>query len=219
MKKYIEQLKNNELFNNFALEDLESILDCLSAKVTYYKKRDMIMQQGTYVHSVGIVLSGGVQIIKEDIEGNINILAHLGTNAIFAEAFGYADIDECPITVQATADCEIMFIDCKRIIKTCHNNCAFHWNLVENMLSMIARKNIMLNEKMEILSKRTTREKLLAFFNTQIQMHHSKSFSIPYNREELAFYLCVDRSALSRELCNMRDEGLLTFNKNAFEIS
>jgi CRP-like cAMP-binding protein len=86
------------------------------------------------------------------------------------------------------------------------------------MLSMIARKNIMLNQKMEILSKRTTREKLLAFFNTQVQMNHSKKFSIPYNREGLAFYLCVDRSALSRELSNMRDEGLLKFNKNEFEI-
>ena len=113
---------------------------------------------------------------------------------------------------------KIMFIDCKRIIKTCNNACVFHWNLIENMLSMIARKNIMLNQKMEILSKRTTREKLLAFFNTQVQMNHSKKFSIPYNREGLAFYLCVDRSALSRELSNMRDEGLLKFNKNEFEI-
>lgn len=218
MKKYLKQLQNNELFNNFNLNDLESILNCLSAKVNYYKKKDLIIQQGTHIHYVGIVLSGGIQIIKEDIEGNINILSHLGINDIFAEAFAYADIYECPITVQATDNCEIMFIDCKRIIKTCNNACVFHWNLIENMLSMIARKNIMLNQKMEILSKRTTREKLLAFFNTQVQMNHSKKFSIPYNREGLAFYLCVDRSALSRELSNMRDEGLLKFNKNEFEI-
>ena len=218
MKKYIKQLQNNELFNSFNLNDLESILNCLSAKVNYYKKKDLIIQQGTHIHYVGIVLSGGIQIIKEDIEGNINILSHLGINDIFAEAFAYADIYECPITVQATENCEIMFIDCKRIIKTCNNACVFHWNLIENMLSMIARKNIMLNQKMEILSKRTTREKLLAFFNTQVQMNHSKKFLIPYNREGLAFYLCVDRSALSRELSNMRDEGLLKFNKNEFEI-
>lgn len=218
MKKYLKQLQNNELFNNFNLNDLESILNCLSAKVNYYKKKDLIIQQGTHIYYVGIVLSGGIQIIKEDIEGNINILSHLGINDIFAEAFAYADIYECPITVQATENCEIMFIDCKRIIKTCNNACVFHWNLIENMLSMIARKNIMLNQKMEILSKRTTREKLLAFFNTQVQMNHSKKFSIPYNREGLAFYLCVDRSALSRELSNMRDEGLLKFNKNEFEI-
>lgn len=218
MNKYLKQLQKNELFNNFNLNDLESILNCLSAKVNYYKKKDMIIQQGDRVQFVGIVLSGGIQIIKEDIEGNINILFHLGINDIFAEAFAYADIYECPITVQATENCEIMFIDCKRIIKTCNNACVFHWNLIKNMLSMIARKNIMLNQKMEILSKRTTREKLLAFFNTQVQMNHSKKFSIPYNREGLAFYLCVDRSALSRELSNMQDEGLLKFNKNEFEI-
>lgn len=218
MKKYLKQLQRNELFNNFNLNDLESILNCLSAKVNYFKKKEIILKQGTHVHYVGIVLSGGIQIIKEDIEGNINILSHLGINDIFAEAFAYADIYECPITVQATENCEIMFIDCKRIIKTCNNACVFHWNLIENMLSMIAKKNIMLNQKMEILSKRTIREKLLAFFNTQIQMNHSKRFSIPYNREGLAFYLCVDRSALSRELSNMRDEGLIKFNKNEFEV-
>ena len=218
MKKYLKQLQRNDLFNNFNLNDLESILNCLSAKVNYYKKKDMIIQQGAHVHCVGIVLSGGIQIIKEDIEGNINILAHLGINDIFAEAFAYADIYECPITVQATENCEIMFIDCKRIIKTCNNACIFHSNLIENMLSLIARKNIMLSQKMEILSKRTTREKLLAFLNTQIQMNHSKRFLIPYNREALANFLCVDRSALSRELSNMRDEGLIKFKKNEFEI-
>ena len=106
MKKYLKQLQNNELFNNFNLNDLESILNCLSAKVNYYKKKDLIIQQGTHIHYVGIVLSGGIQIIKEDIEGNINILSHLGINDIFAEAFAYADIYECPITVQATDNCE-----------------------------------------------------------------------------------------------------------------
>lgn len=218
MKKYLKQLQRNELFNNFSLNDLESILNCLSAKVNNYKKKDMILQQGAHVQFVGIVLSGSIQIIKEDMEGNINILSHLGINDIFAEAFAYADISECPITVQATENCEIMFIDCKRIIKTCNNACLFHSKLIENMLSLIAKKNLMLNQKMEVLSKRTTREKLLAFFNTQSQMNHSKRFSIPYNREGLAFYLCVDRSALSRELSNMRDEGLIRFNKNEFEI-
>lgn len=219
MKKYLNLLQKNELFNNFNLNDLESILNCLCAKVSYYKKNDTIIQQGAQIHYVGIVLSGDIQIIKEDIEGNINIISHLGINDIFAEVFAYANISECPITVRATENCEIMFIDCRRIIKTCNNSCVFHLSLIENMLSLIARKNMMLNQKIEVLSKRTTREKLLAFFNTQIQMKHSNKFSIPFNREGLAFYLCVDRSALSRELSKMRDEGLIKFNKNEFEIT
>ena len=219
MKKYLKQLQKNDLFNNFNFNEMESILNCLSAKVNYYRKKDIIIHQGDpNVHYVGIVLSGGIQIIKEDIEGNINIFSHLGINDIFAETFAYANIYEFPVTVQATKDCEIMCIDCKRIIKTCNHACAFHWKLIENMISIIARKNIMLNQKMAILSKRTIKEKLLAFFNMQIQINHSKKFSIPYNREELAFYLCVDRSSLSRELCNMRDEGLLKFTKNEFEL-
>lgn len=218
MKKYFKQIQKNDLFKDFDLNDLESIIKCLSAKVDSYKKRDVILLQGDYVHFVGIVLSGSVQIIKEDIEGNINILAHLGVNDIFAEAFACANIYECPVTVEAIEDCEVLFIDCKRIVKTCHKACIFHSSLIENMLSLIAKKNINLSQKIEILSKRTTREKLLAFFDAQIQMTHSKKFTIPFNREGLANYLCADRSALSRELCNMRDEGLIKFEKNEFEI-
>jgi len=218
MKKYIKQLQKNALFKDFVEADLDSVIKCLSSKVDVFKKKDVILLQGDPVHFVGIVLSGSIQIIKEDMEGNVNIIAHLGINDIFAEAFACADIIECPVTVQAIEDCEILFIDYKKIIKTCHKACIFHSSLIENMLSVIAKKNITLNQKIEILSKRTTREKLLAFFDNQIQVTHSKKFIIPYNREGLANYLCVDRSALSRELCNMRDEGLIKFVKNEFEI-
>lgn len=218
MKQYFNLLQGNELFKSFSLYDLESILKCLSAKVNKYKKKDVILQQGDPVDFVGIVLSGSIDIIKEDLEGDINILAHLGINDIFAEVFAYAGIGECPVTVEATEDCEIMFIDCRRVIRTCNNACHFHLKLIENMLSLIAKKNIILNQKIEILSKRTTRDKLLTFFNTQVEINHSKKFSIPYNREGLAFYLCIDRSALSRELSNMRKEGLITFHKNEFEF-
>jgi len=218
MKRYLKQLQKNALFKNFDMHDLESILKCLSANVDSYNKKDVVLLQGDHVHFVGIVLSGSIQIIKEDMEGNINILAYLGVNDIFAETFACADIYECPVTVQAIEDCEILFIDYKRIIKTCHKSCIFHSRLIENMLSLIAKKNITLSQKIEILSKRTIREKILAFFNTQIQMTHSKKISIPYNREGLANFLCVDRSALSRELCNMSDEGLIKFAKNEFEI-
>ena len=197
---------------------MDGILKCLSAKLVCYKIKDIILFQGEHVNLIGIVLSGSIQVIKEDIDGNASILAHLGLNDIFAEAFAYADVYECPVTVQAVEDSELLFIDSKRIIKTCHKNCIFHSSLIENMLSLIAKKNIMLNQKIEILSKRTTREKLLTFFYAQIQISHSKKFSIPYSREGLASYLCVDRSALSRELCNMRDDGLIKFNKNEFEI-
>ncbi len=108
-------------------------------------------------------------------------------------------------------------MDYKKIITTCACACHFHARLIENMLRLIARKNLILNQKLEIVSKRTTREKLMCFFDTQ--RGAAKRFTIPFNREELARYLCVDRSAMSNELCKMRDEGLISFHKNTFELS
>lgn len=218
LKKYIEVLKNNVLFKGFESGDLESILKCLSGKFVSYKKNEVIILSGDPVNFVGIVLSGSIKIIKEDMEGNINILAKLGVNEIFAEAFALGGIEESPVTVETVEDCDALFIDCKRIVKSCHNACTFHTSLIDNLLAMVARKNIMLNQKIEILSKRTTREKLLMFFEIQRRTAHSKKFIIPFNREALSHYLCVDRSAMSRELCKMRDEGLIIFNKNEFEI-
>ncbi|WP_350344257.1 Crp/Fnr family transcriptional regulator [Proteinivorax tanatarense] len=218
MEKYIKLLEKNDLFKGFNSKDLEDILGYLSAKVVIYKKNDVILLQGDPVSFVGIVISGAIQVIKEDIGGNISILAHFGSNDIFAETFACAYIKESPVTVEAKEDCEIMFINFKKLIKDCHKSCTFHSRLVENMLSLIARKNILLNQKNEILSKRTTREKLLTYFSGQIKKSHSRRFSIPYSREGLANYLCVDRSALSRELSKMRDEGLIKFKKNEFEV-
>jgi CRP-like cAMP-binding protein len=127
-----------------------------------------------------------------------------------------AGIDRSPVTVQAAEDVEILFIDYKKIITTCPSACPFHARLIENMLKLVAKKNLMLNQKLEILSKRTTREKLLCFFDTQ--RGSSQRFTIPFNREELARYLCVDRSAMSNELCKMRDDGIIRFRKNVFDV-
>ncbi len=218
MKKYFNIIKNNVLFKGFESVDLENILRCLSGRVVSYKKNDIIILSGDPVDFVGIVLSGSIKIMKEDIEGNTNILTQLGVNDIFAEAFVYAGVPESPVTVQAEENCEILFVDCRRIIKSCQNACVFHASLIENMISLVAKKNIMLNQKIEIISKRTTREKLLMYFNIQKHTMHSNKFTIPYNREALALYLCVDRSAMSRELCKMRDEGLIKFKKNEFQI-
>ena len=209
-------IKNNPLFSGIGRGELEKIFGCVNARTRRYKKNECILLSGDTVDFVGLVLSGGVNIIKEDIDGNSMILAGLAESEIFGEAFACAGIDSSPVTVQASVDCEILFIGYKRIISVCPSACEAHTKLIENMLRLLAQKNLMLNKKIEILSKRTTREKLLLFFNAQ--RGTAKKFSIPYNREELARYLCVDRSAMSNELCKMRDEGLLRFRKNEFEI-
>ena len=216
MKQIFEAVKSNPLFQGIAFSDFKRVLNCLSAKTAYYKKDDVILLSGDTVNFVGLILFGSVQIIKEDRDGRITILTELGVSEIFGETFACAEITQSPVTILATENAEVLLIDYKKIITSCAAACPFHAKLIENMLKLIARKNLMLNQKIEILSKRTTREKLLSYFDMQRGM--AKKFAIPYNREELAQYLCIDRSAMSNELCKMRDDGLIGFHKNTFEI-
>ena len=216
MKKTFDAVKNNPLFAGIAFSDFENMLTCLSAKTVCYQKNDIILLTGDTVNFVGLVLSGYVQIIKEDAGGHIAILTELAVSDIFGEVFACAGVSHSPVTVQAAEDSEILFIDYKKIITSCTSACPFHTKLIENMLKLVAVKSLIMNQKIEILSKRTTREKLLTFFDIQRGM--AKKFTIPYNREELAQYLCVDRSAMSNELCKMRDEGIIKFQKSTFEI-
>ena len=216
MKQVFEAIKDNPLFAGIAFSDFKQMYSCLSAKTVSYKKGDIILFSGDTVSFVGLILSGSVQIIKEDIDGNTTILADLTVSELFGEVFACAGIDHGPVTVQAAQDSDILFINYRKIITTCSSACPFHTKLIENMLYVIAKKNIMLNQKIEILSKRNTRDKLLCFLESQGGM--AKKFTIPFNREEMARYLCVDRSAMSGELCKMRDEGLIKFEKNKFEI-
>lgn len=216
MIEAFEAIKNNALFDGVGYNDFEKMLGCMEARTQDYKRDDIILLAGNPVNFVGVILSGGVQIIKEDMDGNVTIITELIKTELFAEAFVCAGVKISPVTVKASADCAILFINYKKIITTCSSACGFHTRLIENMLRLIAKKNLTLNQKLEILSKRSTREKLLMFFDTQRGM--AKKFTIHYNREEMAHYLCVDRSAMSNELCKMRDEGLIKFKKNEFEI-
>ena len=216
MKDIFETVKGNPLFDGIAYESFADMMACLSARQAKYKKDEFIIIAGDSINFVGLILSGGVQIIKEDSEGRVAILSELAAADIFGETFACSGVSQSPVTVQAATDTEILVLDYKRIVTTCTSACPFHTRLIENMLKLLANKNLMLNQKIEILSKRTTREKLLCYFDAQ--RGAASRFSIPFNREELAQYLCVDRSAMSGELGKMRDEGLIKFKKNEFEI-
>ncbi|QIB69737.1 Crp/Fnr family transcriptional regulator [Aminipila butyrica] len=218
MKKYLNILKHNPLFANMTEEELPIMLDCLMVKVRDFSKNEIILMAGDRIDRVGIVVEGSVHIVKEDIMGNRTIIAHIATGQIFGEAFSCASTEKLPVTVMASVNCTIMFIDYNRIINTCSNACLFHHRLLENMLGILARKNIMLNNKIEHMSKRSTRDKVLSYLFEQTQQQERRSFKIPFNRQELADYLCVDRSALSNELSKLREEGILEFNKNEFNL-
>lgn len=219
MKNFFDEILNSvPLFNRLDKQEISSILTCLNPKKKSYKKDEYILLAGDNITDIGIILSGKVHIIKEDYLGNRHILTTLTDGDLFAEVFVCAHINTLPVTIYAVSDSEILFIDYQRIINTCSSACNFHSLLIENMLSIISMKNVMLNQKIEYLTKRTTREKLLAYLYHQAELVGSNKFTIPLNRQELADFLCVDRSAMSNELSKLRDEGYISYNKNLFEL-
>lgn len=218
MHNNFQELKYCELFTDILEDDIKKMLICLNAKAKKYDKNSVVILAEDAITSIGIVLSGSVQIIKEDYFGNKNILTELSALEIFAETFVCAGVKKSPVTVISITECEILFVDYSKIITTCSSVCGFHARLIANMLKLIANKNLLLSTKIALISRRTTREKLLSYLAAQADKEQSKCFSIPFSRADLADFLCADRSALSRELCRLRDDGILQFKGNSFEL-
>lgn len=206
------------LFSDISAAELPLLLNCLGVKQRSFAKNEYVFIAGQKVSHVGIVLQGRVQIVKDDIMGNRTILAECGALELFGESFACAHVAQAPVSVLVTETAELLFIDCQRIINLCPSSCRFHNKLVENLLQIVADKNLMLNRKIEVLSQRSIREKLLAYLNAEAQRQNARSFRINFNRQELADYLCANRSALSRELSKLQAEGLVSCKGRNFEI-
>lgn len=218
LEKYLDVLKKTELFAHTDRQSLPSILRCMGARSSLYRRDEFIVPAGCELTRVGIVISGTAQIIKEDSNGARVIVDELESGDIFGEAIACAGVKMSPVAVAAVTDCEIVFIELSKIITTCSSACEFHTRIIDNLLKIIANKNIALNNKIDILSKKNIREKLAAYLIAQMSAAGSHVFDIPFTREELADYICVNRSAMSRELSRMRSEGILDFHRNSFSI-
>ena len=218
MKRYYKTLITTALFNGVEEKELGGMLVCLSATIKHYGKNDIILMAGSKATSIGILVEGTAQITREDAEGNRAILSELVKTDIFAEAYVAAVRDEIPITVTATADCSVVWIPFSKVVVQCTFSCDFHRQLIQNMMRIIAEKNINMNEKMRLLSCKTTKEKLLTYLQDYSDKVGKDKFKIPFSRNELADFLSVDRSAMSRELSKLRDEGLIRYQKNEFEL-
>ncbi len=218
MKQYISLLKNTKMFSGINEKEILSILDCLHATIKNYKKNELVLYQGEPVHSIGMVLSGIVLIEKEDFWGNRLILQELLPGTLFAES--YACLKTMPIetNVFAKEPAAIMFFDINRIFHICSKTCSFHTRLIENLLATIAEKNVALTRKIQLISQKTIRDRLLSYLSAVSQTIGSSKFSIPFNRQELADYLSVDRSALSNEISKLQKEGIFTCQKNNFVL-
>lgn len=216
MKNYFEFLKSCPLFSNISHSDLSSILCCLDAKEKTYQKNEVVLLSGDPVNYVGVVISGSVKIVRDDVNGNQTIVGEVSQGEMFAESFACAEVFHSPVSIITIEKTQILLCDYRKVITTCSNSCVFHNQLIENMLKIIANKNIYLNQKINIISKRTLREKIVTYL--EYVGKGEKQFTINLNREEMANYLCADRSALSNELSKMQKDGLIRYSKNSFEI-
>lgn len=218
MKKYLEILKNCPLFFNIEDDKLLTMLNCLGARVVSFDKKYTVLAEGTPAKYIGVVLTGSAEILQIDYYGNRSILGKVGPSEMFNEAFACAETKAVPVTVIANEPSEIMLIDCSHILHTCHNNCGFHQQLIFNLMKDLAVKTIMFHQRIEVTSKRTTREKLMAYLFLQAKKADSSVFTIPFDRQELADYLEVDRSGLSAEISKLRNEGIINCHRSQFEL-
>lgn len=206
------------LFDGIAEDDLQGMLACLGARHMTYAKGDVIMPEGSPAREVGALLSGRVQLIRTDYYGNRSIMLSLQSGQLFAASFACAKVERMPVSVVAAEDCEVLLLDCSRVLTMCCNACEFHSRIVFNLLQIVAEKNLALHRKALITAKRTTREKLMTYLLLQAKEEGRADFTIPFDRQGLADYLEVDRSGLSAEMSKLKKEGVLDYYKSDFRL-
>ena len=218
MKKYLEILKKCPLFLDIEEDDLLRMLTCLGARVVAFDKKYTVFAEGTPAKQIGILLSGRVEIVQMDYYGNRSIIGTVKPSELFGEAFACVGTESLPVSTVAEEPSEVMLIDCGHIVHTCSNHCGFHSQLIYNLMKDLAEKALAFHRKIDVTSKRTTRDKLLTYLTQEARRAGSSSFEIPFDRQALADYLEVDRSGLSAEIGRLRSEGILESEKRKFRL-
>lgn len=217
-EKYLPVLSDTSLFQDIEANNLCAMLCCLKPKLSEFKKNSFIAIAGNHFASMGILLKGEAALIKENAAGNRMIMAMLKPGEIFGESAVYSRKSVWPATVIAMETCKVMFLRKEKILGECANLCTWHRKIIENLLKDISDKNLMLNKKLEYLSMKSMRGKLSSFLLEQYKANGSLTFMLPMKRNELADYLNVSRPSMSRELCRMRDEGVIDFHLSSIQI-
>ena len=218
MKKYIPILKRTKLFAGVTDEEINAMLSCLDARLHTYKKGEYVFRQGERLSFITVLVYGELHIQRDDYWGNRAIVNRIAVGEMFGEAYVAPESGALLNDVVAVEDSTVIFFNARRIITVCSSTCRFHSMVVQNLFFAISEKNKALVQKLGHISRRTTREKLISYLSEEAKRHNSATFTIPFNRQQLADFLSVDRSAMSNELCKMRDEGLLEFQKNQFKL-
>lgn len=217
-EKDLIQLSRSALFEGISQEEARELLKCLHARRASYAKGDFVIRLGENVSAVGVVVEGAVFIGTEDYWGNSNLTAYVGKGGVFGEAFACLPNQGSTVQVRASEDCSVVWLEARFLVDICSAVCGYHQRLVRNLLSSLSRKNLTLTRKVECLSQRSTREKVLAYLSARALEAASAEFDIPFNRQQLADYLAVERSALSATLSKMQRSGEIRYSRNHFEL-
>lgn len=218
MEEYFVVLSQCSLFSGISQEELRSMLRCLNGTILQASKGSPVFLEGEAATFVGVVLVGKIQILRTDFYGNRSVLTVVSPGGLFAEAFACAEVETLPVSAMALENAVVLLLDCKRVLTSCPNACPFHKVLVQNLLRGIARKNLLLTQKIRCMSQKTTREKLMEFLLEQAKQHGSEEFVIPYDRQALADYLGVERSAMSVEISKLKKAGRIDCTGSRFRI-
>lgn len=218
MEQYLFILRNSPFFQGMTEEEILSVLHCVNATVQHKQKDEYVLRVGDRTESMGLVLRGSVLVLQEDLWGHRNIMHRIGPGEYFAEPFAATAGSVLNVSVVADEDSEIIMLNMERFLKTCPHACAHHGRMVRNLVSVMARRVMDLNEKLTHMAKRSTREKLLSYLSAESIRQGKLAFTIPYDRQQLADYLSVERAAMSVELGKLQKEGLLKTNRNHFEL-
>ena len=218
LEKYYNQIKNSPGFYGMNDEELRGLLECFNARIRRYEKDEMIIRQGDMIANIYLILDGEVNIEKDSYWGRRIIISRLSRNDNLALSFvGSKDV-ESSVDAIAIKDTLVLVLSYEKCTSMCQNACTRHKVLINNLFQILSKENIELIQKIENVSQKTIRDKLLTYLSNEAQKRHSNSFDIHFNRQDLADYLNVDRSAMSFELSKLQKEGLIEYNKNHFEL-
>lgn len=218
LEKQLDLLLSSDLFSGMNRQELPGLLHCLSVRRMEAGKSALLLREGEPAHEMGLLLSGSAQVFTTDYEGNRSILSAIRPGQLFGEAFACAGVERLPISVMATEDCQALMLDIRRVMTVCDQACPFHQQLIFRLMNIMAHKNLAMLQKVMITSRRSTREKLMAYLQLQAKQQGGRRFTIHFDRQQLADYLEVDRSGLSAELSKMKKEGLIDYYRSNFYL-
>ena len=218
MRKFLPILKKSELFAGMADEEILTALNCINAKSITTFKDEYIMRAGDKTENMGLILSGSALIVQEDLWGHRNIMTIITPGGFFAEPFAILPDAVLNISVVASEDCELLLLNLRKMLTVCPSACQHHNKLIQNLVAVLSGKILLFNDKITHMSKRSTGDKIMSYLSAESVRQGSLEFDIPFNRQQLADYLCVDRAAMSVEISKLQKAGILETQRNHFKL-